>query len=239
LRRGPEVISNAAHNVYLDLSAYGGFPLLSIYLALMLLVLLSAIKVFKRSPSFNTGFVGIFSGWVAFQAQSIISINQIGLALWGWVLSGLIIGYEINTRDGDMVEVKKISKNATKIEQSSASSVMAMFVGLIVGTLVGLPPYLASVKYRGALESGNLTVIQGAAYIWPLDPSRMIQVAETLNDNNLEDQGLKVAVDAVERFPDNYGAWANLNSMEKATNEQKGQALAQMKRLDPNNPNLK
>jgi hypothetical protein len=67
----------------------------------------------------------------------------------------------------------------------------------------------------------------------------MIQVAETLNDNNLEDQGLKVAVDAVERFPDNYGAWANLNSMKKATNEQKGQALAQMKRLDPNNPNLK
>jgi hypothetical protein len=82
-------------------------------------------------------------------------------------------------------------------------------------------------------------VIQEAAYIWPVDPSRMIQVAATLNENKLEDQGLQVALDAVERFPDNYQVWATLNSMTSATAEQKAQALVQMKRLDPLNPNLK
>ncbi len=102
-----------------------------------------------------------------------------------------------------------------------------------------MPPYLASAKYKGALETSNPTVIEQAAYIWPVDPSRMIQVATTLNQNKLEDQGLKVALDAVERFPDNYGVWSTLNSMNKATEAQKTQALAQMKRLDPLNPNLK
>jgi O-antigen ligase len=239
LRRGPEITSNAAHNVFLDISAYGGFPLLLIYLALMVLVVISAVNVIRRSQSFNAGFVGLVAGWVAFQAQSIISINQIGLALWGWVLSGLIIGYEINTRDGDEVVEKKTGKSATKPVQTSALTPVAIFVGLIIGVLVGMPPYLASAKYKSAIETGNPQVIQNAAYIWPTDPSRMFQVAMTLNDNKLEDQGLQVAQDAVERFPDNFAVWSALNSMNKASVEQKAEALAQMKRLDPLNPNLK
>jgi O-antigen ligase len=239
LRRGPEITSNAAHNVFLDISAYGGFPLLLVYLALMVLVVISSVKVIKRSQGFNAGFIGLVAGWVAFQAQSIISINQIGLALWGWVLSGLIIGYDINTRGGDEVVEKKTGKSATKPVQTSAATSVAIFAGLIVGVLVGMPPYLASSKYKSALETGNPQVIQEAAYIWPTDPSRMIQVAMTLNDNKLEDQGLQVAQDAVERFPDNFAVWSALNSMNKASVEQKAEALAQMKRLDPLNPNLK
>jgi len=239
LRRGPEVTSNAAHNVFLDISAYGGFPLVLIYLALMALVVISAVRVIKRSEGFNAGFVGLVAGWVAFQAQSIISINQIGLALWGWVLSGLIIGYEINTRGGDVALEKKTGKTSTKAVQGSAATSLAIFVGLIVGVLVGMPPYLASAKYKSALETGNPTVIQEAAYIWPIESSRMIQVARTLNENKLEDQGLQVAIDAIERFPDSFGVWATLNSMNKASVEQKAEALSQMKRLDPLNPNLK
>ena len=239
LRRGPDTTSNAAHNVFLDISSYGGFPLVLIYLALMVLVVFSVAKVITRSQSFNAGFVGLVAGWVAFQAQSIISINQIGLALWGWVLSGLIIGYEINTRNGDAVVEKKSGKSAIKPVQTPAATPLAIFVGLIVGVLVGMPPYLASAKYKGALETSDSTVIQEAAYIWPIDPSRMIQVAMTLNENKLEAQGLEVAVDATKKFPNNYLAWATLDAMKSATAEQKAQAQKQMKRLDPLNPNLK
>jgi len=239
LRRGPDTTSNAAHNVFLDISSYGGFPLVLIYVALMALVIISAVNVIKRSEGFNAGFVGLVAGWVAFQAQSIISINQIGLALWGWVLSGLIIGYEINTREGEVVDDRKLGKKSNKPVQASAGTTLAMFVGLIVGVLVGMPPYLASAKYKGALETSNPTVIQEAAYIWPLDPSRMIQVAMTLNENKLEAQGLEVAVDASKRFIDNYGVWATLYAMKSASEQQKAEALTQMKRLDPHNPDLK
>jgi O-antigen ligase len=240
LRRGPDVTSNAAHNVFLDISSYGGFPLLLIYMALMILVVASSIKVIKRSKGFNATFVGLLAAWVAFQAQSIISINQIGLALWGWILSGLIIGYEINSRTGNVVvEEKKKGKTGTKSVQVSPATSLSMFIGLIVGVLVGMPPYLASAKFKGALESGNSTVVQKAAYIWPLDSSRMIQVAMTLNENKLEAQGLEVALDATKSFPDNYGVWGTLRMMKNASPEQKEEALVQMKRLDPLNPTLK
>jgi hypothetical protein len=154
-------------------------------------------------------------------------------------LSGLIIGYEIKTRGGDAIVEKKPGRSATKPVQASAASSLAMFVGLLVGVLIGIPPYLASAKFKGALETGNPVVIQQAAYLWPVDSSRMIRVAITLNDNKLESEALTVALDAVERFPNNYLAWAALNIMMSATAEQKAQALAQMKRLDPLNPNLK
>ena len=239
LRRGPEITSNAAHNVYLDFSAYGGFPLLLMYLTLMVLVAVSAIKLLKRSQGFNAGFVGLVAGWVAFQAQSIISINQIGLALWGWVLSGLIIGYEINTRGVGLVQERKSGRTRVKTVELPAGTVVTMFLALAIGVLVGMPTYLASAKYKGALETGNPRIIQEAAYIWPLDASRMIQVARTLNDNKLEENGLEVSLRAVERFPDNFAAWAALYAMKAASEQQKAQALAQLKRLDPLNPTLK
>ena len=239
LRRGPDTTSNAAHNVYLDISSYGGFPLLIIYMALMVLVFISAFKVLKRSTGFNPVFAGLVGGWVAFQAQSIISINQIGLAMWGWVLSGLIIGYEINTRDVVVEAVVKKGRFAGKPAQSSAGSVVALFISLVLGVLAGMPPYVASAKFKSALETSNPTVVQQAAYIWPVDSSRMIQVAMALNDNKLDAQGLVVALDATKKFPDNYFVWATLDLMKAATAEQKAEALAQMKRLDPLNPNLK
>ena len=241
LRRGPDITSNAAHNVFLDISSFGGFPSLIIYVALMVLVVVSALKAMQRLTGFDPILAGLVGGWVAFQSQSTISINQIGLAIWGWVLSGLIIGYEINTRETGVVEPipkkKAISRDSS---QMPAGSIVALFIAFVLGVLVGMPPFVASVKYRSALQTTSPQVFQEAAYLWPPDPSRMIQVARTLNENtNLEVNGLEVAVDTVAQFPDNYDAWASLNAMKLASVEQKAQALAQMKRLDPNNPELK
>ena len=240
LRRGPDVVTNAAHNVYLDMSSFGGFPLLFVYVSLMILVAVSSWKVVRRAKEFDPLFAGLVGAWVAFQAQSIISINQIGLAIWGWVLSGLLIGYEIKTRNPDIVESKnKPGKSFSSHVQGSPATTLAIFVGFSVGVLVGMSPYLASAKYKSALLTGNPTIIQEAAYIWPLEPSRISQVAATLNDNNLNTQGLEVALFGTKEFVDTYGAWATLYEMKSATDAQKTEALEQMRRLDPFNPNLK
>jgi O-antigen ligase len=239
LDRAQEETSNAAHNVFLDISASGGFPLALIYVTLIALVVVSAAKVIKRSQCFNPNFVGLFSAWVCFQAQSIISINQIGLAVWGWVLAGLIIGYEINTRSLALAVEKKSKKIVTGTVQAPVISTLAMFIGMTIGLITGMAPYLASAKFKGALESNNPVVIQEAAYIWPVDSWRMMQVGIVLDKNKFGDAGLEVILDAAERFPEKFGVWLTLSSMTKASDMQKAQALAQMKRLDPLNPNLK
>jgi O-antigen ligase len=240
VRNGPDVTSNAAHNVFLDISSNGGFPLVAIYLALMILVVISAVKVLKRSTIFDSAFAGLIAGWVTFQAQSIISINQIGLAVWGWVFSGLIIGYEVNTRNAVVTPtVAKKSRGVSTPAQASAASVVAVFVAFLVGVLIAMPPYLASAKHKSAMGSGNATMVEDSAYLWPLDPFRMIQAAGLLYDSKLTAQAVSVLADATKEFPDFYATWATLYLLAEATPEQKAEALLQMKRLDPLNPNLK
>jgi O-antigen ligase len=245
LRRGPEITSNAAHNVFLDFSANGGFPLMAIYLFMIVLVVIAAVRLVKRSSGFDPVVSGLIAVWIAYQAQSIISLNQLGLAVWGWIISGLIIGYEINTRTQPLIDAKKDfarkgrSVSAMSVDKVAPKTLMGMFIGLIVGLLVGLPPLVASSKYKTALASGNAQIVEQSAYIWPLDPIRMGQVAKILQQNKLEKQALKIATDAVSKFPDEYALWVILAGMPNVTAEQKAEALTQMKRLDPLNPNLK
>ncbi len=243
LRRGPDVTSNAAHNVLLDLSSNGGFPLLFSYLSMMVLVLFAILKVLRKKPSFDPYFAALVGSWVAYNAQSIISLNQIGLAVWGWLVGGAIIGYSIYGSDIEVKERKlngRLGSAAAKAKyQVSAATSLVIFIGLGLGAIVGLPPYLASSKYRSALESGDGQIIQQAAYIKPLEITRLGQVAATLRDNKLEAEALAIIQDAVSRFPDAYDAWKILASLSVASEEQRAEALAQMKRLDPNNPELK
>ena len=245
LRRGPDVVSNAAHNVLLDLSSNGGFPLLIIYLFMLGLVLVSSFKVFRRSQGFNPSFTGLFAVWIAYQAQSIISLNQLGLAVWGWIISGLLIGYEINTRSDTQVSEErtpsKKSKTVSSVAQQKigAGVLVGMFVGGLVGLGVGLPPLLASSQYLTALNSQNPQLVQQAAYIRPLDANYMYRIADILVNNKLIAEATAVSNDSIKHFSDDYPIWAIRTRLEGLPQAEIEKAKAQMKRLDPHNPNLK
>lgn len=242
LRRGPDIVSNAAHNVLLDLSSNGGFPLLIIYLFMMVLVVSAAIKVVKRTAGFDPVFAGLVAVWIAYQAQSIISLNQLGLAVWGWIISGLIIGYEINTREVEVAQKqgpKGKSASAMATQKVLPATAVGIFVGLLVGLALGVPTLNTATKYKTGLETGDANVVQNIASIWPQDASRSAQIALILNENKLPEQALAVVQDAKGKFPDSYDVWKVLASLPNAPAADIAAAKAQMKRLDPNNPDLK
>lgn len=243
VRRGPDVTSNAAHNVWLDLSSNGGFPLLISYLTLVILVVIASLRILKSSKVFDPYFSALFGCWIAYHAQSIISLNQIGLAIWGWVLGGAIIGYSFykdeNLKNKSHANKRTLTAADIALRKISPAAILAVFMGVILGAICGLPPYLSSAKYRDAMETGNITTITQAAYIWPLDVSRLGQVAATLRDNNFNNEALTLILKATQRFPDSYEAWKILASLPSASPEQVSQAKDEMKRLDPQNPELK
>ncbi len=63
-------------------------------------------------------------------------------------------------------------------------------------------------------------------------------MASILENSKLYDQALQYAIRATEFNPDNFDSWNALYSVQKSTPEQKTVALANMKRLDPYNPEL-
>jgi O-antigen ligase len=240
----PYINSDSAHNVFLDIASNGGFPLFVTYLAILSLVVGSILRVVKRSKSFNPYFAAAVGGWVAFQAQSLISINQIGLAIWGWLLSGLIIGYEISTRNEGEEETKSSNNESRRIEKQrnqvlSSITIVSIFASTLMASILSIPPFVAANEFYNALKSGNALQLQPAAYIKPYDRVRFTFVASNLAQNDLNDRALIVIRDAVELFPNSYEAWNILVGLPNASPQEITRAKAEMRRLDPHNPDLK
>ncbi len=228
LRPGSEAMTDSAHNVFLDISSGGGFPLLIVYVFLVGLTIFSAIKVIRRSTGFDVGFAAVLGAWVAYLAQSVISINQLGLAVWGWVLMGSIIGYEINTRE--KIEVKSVK---------SAYPTVAIGLGVIIGLGVGLPLMVADAAFRSTVKAGDVLKIEASVRQWPQSVTRMTLAAQILREGNLPERSIVIAREAVEFNPMNFEAWKELSLQPNATESERKQALETMKKLDPFNPNLK
>jgi O-antigen ligase len=244
LRRGPDITSNAAHNVFLDFSSNGGFPLLIAYLLIIGLTLASAIRVMRRTQGFDATHAALFGAWVAYLAQSAISLNQLGLAVWGWILSGALIAYEINTRvveEPSKGYPKTTVRNGRNVQMKSSTPAVtiAIFMGLVVGLALGLPPLIADSKFRTSLTAGSAVTLEIAAATWPIDTLRLEQASLIFRRSKLEPQALMLAKRAAKYEPRSFDAWSLISSSTTATASEKADALAQMKFLDPYNPALK
>ena len=237
--------TNSAHNVYLDIATSGGIPLLLVYFAIISLVILSIVRVVKRSTGFDIYFVTIVGAWVAYQAQSFVSINQLGLAIWGWVLTGLIIGYEINTRDEKpekdvSVKSKQPQRKAKVVVQPlSSAALMRVFGGVILGAIVAIPPYYANANFFSALKSGDIKALQAAAYLKPIDERRLLHVATVLRDNKMDSEAITIIRDATKGYPDSFDFWQLWTTIPTAAPADIASAKAEMLRLDPFNPDIR
>ena len=92
LRYGYTITSSSAHNTTLQMFATGGFLLGISYLAILFFIFKSSIKLIRSIESEKRILVILFTAvWVGFQAQSFISIDNIGLTIWGWLIGGVLI----------------------------------------------------------------------------------------------------------------------------------------------------
>lgn len=245
LRRGPDIVSNAAHNVLLDFSSNGGFPFLIVYLLIVGLVAVSAVRFIRRSKSFDAVHAALLGAWIAYQAQSMISLNQLGIAVWGWILSGALIAYELHSRQ----EVQTISNvqnrgkaqkgRNVKVASKSPATSLAISLGLIVGLILALPPFIADAKFRSSLKSGSANILQAAATRWPMDDQRLLLGMQVMDQSKLGSYALNLARIAVKHNPRNFDAWRVISLEAGATPAEKSEALQQMKVLDPHNPTVK
>jgi hypothetical protein len=246
---GPNTTTNTAHNVPFDVFAFGGWPLFVVYLGILTLSAIAIVKVTLRARKYDAIFVTLTTAWACYQLQSIISINQIGLAVWGWLFGGALIAYEIATRpkkDSESTESAKgkaTQGRSVKAKQNEMifSSTLLAGIGVVVGLLIAAPPYSADAKWRSALASQNVQKVEEAlvpGYLNPQNSYKYTNAVQLLESSKLYDLAYKYAQVGVEFNPNNFDSWKVLYLITNSTAEDKASALANMKRLDPNNPNV-
>ena len=208
------------------------------YLILTVFVFRAILKVVSRAKSLDFTFIAISAAWFAYQIQSLISINQLALALWGWVLGGIIVGYEIRTSNQSGKKLNSVSE----VEPQGSKRLnpgLETLCYVVVASLIATLPFVSSTRFLSTLKSGNPDAIQASAYFFPRDYSRFIYVASALRDNKFEAEALEVIKDAAAEFPDTFEVWSLYSSLPTASSIEIARAKAEMKRLDPNNPHLK
>ena len=236
---GVDVTTDTAHNVFIDIFSGGGFPLLIVYLLINLFVAGTALKHIRVSTKFDPYFAFFFIGWLTYTIQSIFSINQIGLAIWGWLFAGAIVGYSKLCPEKNESIIKNSDTKKNRVEQSllPAGAALSAFVGFIIGLLIALPPMIRDTQFRNIqTKNGDSQKLMDLAYGWPLDSSRMNRASVLLANSGLNVLSAQVALEATKSFPNDYAAWYTLYELSAEGSTERESYRQVLNRIDPFNP---
>jgi O-antigen ligase len=255
LRYGFDLTSTNAHNTFLQMFSTGGLFLGLSYLLLVISTLVVGLKLVKDSDSNQRILsLGLLSAWIAFQAQSVISIDNIGISVWGWLLTGAIFGLasrkELQKNLNEPSKSLRISKNQFTVLPFLISTVV-LIPALILSVLLmriesnssmarnALEDYAGQTDKSSAISQQLLRLLdQHSTYVLEseiADPNYKIQIAYYLFNSGEQQESIRVANELVKSNPRNLYA---LDAVALLSRELKDptaeiQARKSIEKLDP------
>jgi O-antigen ligase len=176
LRRGPDLVSNAAHNVPLQIAATGGIFTLVAYMSITALILWRGVVSLRRTSGKDQILVATFFGaWLAYESQSLISVDNLGISIWGWILGGIVISLSkpLLSKEPDAdyshlpLKSRKNKRSASIVNRSSTSILQPFTSGvlLLVGLILVIPQYLEDTSLKTLKQYAIPTDSTRAAYL--------------------------------------------------------------------------
>jgi len=238
LRTTPDRITNTAHNIYLDLSSGGGLPLLLAYLVMIFVAGRAALRVFRRESEFNPYFVAMFSAWFAYLVQAAISINQIGVGIWGWIFMGAIIGYEFVTRsDGSKLSQSQNASKARTAQMPAGAAVLGI-LSFALGFALALVPLRADSIFKDSLQIGSLDGLEKSAKSLGATAYHFELALDAALKREDEPKAALLASDLLARFPRDFMAWRVKQILPSTPEAERIRALEMLRTMDPFNPQI-
>jgi O-antigen ligase len=206
LRRGPDVISTAAHDIPLQLASTGGIFVLLAFFALASFIFYRGIATIRKTQGQEQLIaVAIFGAWLAYEVQSLVSVDNLGIAIWGYLLGGAVIGISVKVNPGFTSSERKSSY------QPFLSAILA--IGLVV---------LSSFFFKSESAMYNLnrtqvpkspsnfatysdSALKPISYSF-IEPSYVVMIADKLAQVGNFDKATSLLKQEIINDPNNYGA---------------------------------
>jgi hypothetical protein len=196
---------------------------------------------------------GIFSIWIAFQAQSLVSIDQIGLVVWGWAAAGCLVALsyiEISPKTSKKVGRNFPRTSELKMFPNKVLGLMLIFVGLIPAVAL-IPTMQNEIAIRNQIvqlisstsdeaRSLNASVLSSEVLRSGHPELRLIAL-QYFAQMNVSDITLDLAITNANEFPNSFESWDTLARIYEGLG-QKEKAIFARKvtvRLDPLNSDIK
>lgn len=133
LNYGFNITSTNAHNVPIQIFATAGVFAGTLYLVIQIFIFLTSLQAIKKfSGNERLIYSTFFATWLAFQAQSIVSIDNIGISIWGWVIGGILVGLALkekgnaNNSSYKLIRTQAQSINLVKPLISSMATILVL-----------------------------------------------------------------------------------------------------------------
>ena len=184
LKYGYEITSSNAHNTFIQIFAMAGFFAGIFYLSLVIYVFVSGLRLLKQcQPNEKTIVLGLLSAWLGFQAQSLISIDNLGISVWGWLLGGSILGLSFAQKEDVKSRNKETRKNLVKLN---------LFQPLV--SLICLLPIIIFTSSLYKIEH-NMFVLKGiSSPSFPENKPAVLKFANEVISNPIADPFYKYRV---------------------------------------------
>lgn len=218
-----------AHNFFLQFAATGGYPLASVYLAIIVLSLYSFIKLQREKNSFDKNLAAVFSAWLSFQLQSIISPASISTLIWNFIICGSFIG----------LSVKNSTLNESKFLKPNGLTKVLSYFFILLSVVVTYPLFNSDRLALKSIRTGDGNLAIAAAKSYPESVIRYSRIGVTLLNSALYPQALDVARSAVSFNPNAVSAWILILVNESAPIAERQKAKDEILRLDPFNKDVK
>lgn len=147
---------------------------------------------------------------MGFNIYSLISIGQIGVLIWGWVLGGLIVNWDQDKR--------------TNIVFTPNRKVVNSLIALsfLLGCAVVQPVVQESYQIRKAITIDTKEVYLNYLQNNFIEPNNIALSLNKLQQFGLQSEFRTILLKSVNTFPDNYNLWetiylnSNFSEVERA-----------------------
>ena len=247
--RSTGLYTDSAHNYFIDIFAFGGFPLIVMILFPILLVLQSKLKstssplnISKQDKEIETLNRGLFLAWIGFIFQALLSPFSVALAYLGFFLTGFLYGRFSEVKENEESSMNGFKRGVIPKSRAKKSALNRAIKVFLIPLLLSLPyfgfqPIIADAKFRDGIEQGNGDAIYRIALSQPKNFQRMQNAAEIFIQNERVDLATPIIREMVEQNPEKIAGWRLLEQVSK-TEADKAEARAKILTLDPRNPDL-
>jgi hypothetical protein len=235
------VTTNVAHNVYIDFASNGGFLLLFAFSTLFGATFYYSLKALRKLRNFDALFISCLGVWVVYLITAFFSIDQLGLAVWGWVIGGALIGVSKNILGADETsddKGKKISaiEKSKIIERNATNALIPQLLLFLIFVGAVVPAFKGDLDWAQARKSGQAQVIAEQVVKWPQDEIRYSNAMLSFLKSGLEGQAVPLTLQGLQLFPRSSVLWNYLYLNPKTSIEQRNRAREKLLELDPLNP---
>ena len=249
LRGSPERTSNTAHNIFIDLGASGGVPLITSFIIIIILALVAARKAFKEMKTYDPYLVAVFASWVGFIIQANVSINNIGVGVWGWIFTGLLIAFGYGNHlptngEDDLSDSKRITNIKGRKRKSTVPMVLPpktalfSFAGGALGFSLLFLPLKVDAEFRAADAKKDLAQMRSASSQLGGTAFHKELTLDLAVRNNLIVEAVEISDGIIEEYPRDFFAWKIRALSNPQGSPLRLEAVSRLKEMDPFNNEL-